>query len=304
MPALVILGANGFIGRAILSAPPPVPLTAIARTAPPEVGRTVRWVALDLLTPGALAREVAAGDVVINLAYLADADPAGNLELINSVIAACVTAGAARLVHCSTAVVAGRVAVSEVDETTPCVPFTPYERTKLALEACVLRAGQQGLDVAILRPTAVVGPGGQNLLKLARAIESGNSVVNYLRACLYGRRPMHLVSGRDVAAAAIHLALLPGPLAGGIYIVAADESADNEFRQVEALLRAALGVGPRRVPLLPVPSVLLSMLLRRLGRSDTDLGRRYDATKLRASGCQPVQTVRDAVLDFGKSLRG
>jgi nucleoside-diphosphate-sugar epimerase len=107
-----------------------------------------------------------------------------------------------------------------VTESVTCVPATPYERIKWALERQVLGIHSESLDVGILRPTAIVGPGGANLLKLARALRGGSAVVNYLRASLFADRPMHLVPVRNVAAAVLHLAALPGPLGGNIYHVA------------------------------------------------------------------------------------
>ena len=303
MPSLVILGAGGFVGRAILAGPKvPMPVTAIARTIPDDADGGVKWVALDLLEAGVLPRELAAGDLVINLAFASDLGLDINSQLVEAVVSACVTARVARLVHCSTAAVFGNARTRHVDESTPCMPMKEYEHTKLALERRVL-ACEAGVDVGILRPTAIVGPGGQSLWRLARALQVGSPVVNYLRSSLYGRRAMHLVSFADVAAAAVHLALIPQPLDGGIYIVAADDSADNDFLRIEDILRAALGAGPRRFPPLPVPQQLLEALLRFRGRSDATVDRFYDSRKLRASGFTPVMSVREAIEALGRSLR-
>jgi len=304
MPSLVILGAGGFVGRAILAGPKvPMPLTAIARAIPGDADAGVKWVALDLLEHGALARELAAGDLVINLAFAPGLGLEVNGRLVESVVSACITARVARLLHCSTAAVFGNARTREVDESTPCAPMKEYEHTKLALERRVLTAREDGIDVGILRPTAIIGPGGQSLLTLARAIQFGNPVMNFLQSSLYGRRAMHLVPVADVAAAAVHLALMPQPLNGEIYIVAADDSPDNDFRRAEQLLRDALGVPPRRIPLLPVPARLLTALLKLRGRSDTSLDRHYDSRKLRLTGFRPVVTLADAIRDFARSLR-
>jgi nucleoside-diphosphate-sugar epimerase len=106
-----------------------------------------------------------------------------------------------------------------------------------------------------------------------------------------------------VVAAVLHVAGLAGPLAGNTYYVCADDDAGNDFRSVEALLAQALGVPARAMPVLPLPPQLLSLLLWITGRSDTDLHRRYDTAKLLATGYRPVDSVQDAVREFGENFK-
>ena len=283
-----------------------MPIKAVVRNLPANSNpfyNTTNWLTADLVTPGSLDTVVAPGDVVVNLAYMPSASEAMNVQLIENVIEACVRCRAARLVHCSTAVVVGAAEASRVDETTRCVPMKSYEKTKMVLEQKVHSALARGLDVGILRPTAIVGPGGQNLAKLAHSLQHGSRPANYLRASLFGRRPMHLVSARNVAAALLHLALLPVRLKGNIYILSADNDPANNFQSVEVILSSALGLKPRTLPLLPVPQKLLSLVLKLLGRSETNMDRRYDATKLMGTNFQPVDSIAGAVKEFGESLR-
>ena len=305
MPALVILGASGFLGRALIERrPPSMLMKAVARHVPdarPPEG--VSWHKVDLTAPAALDDVLQAGDVVCNLAYMLDAGSHSNIALIDNVVDSCVRRQASRLVHCSTAVVAGAITDSRVTEATGSNPLTEYEKTKWLVEQRAVSATAKGLDVAILRPTAIVGPGGQNLVGLASSLLDGNPVANYFRASLFGRRAMHLVPVRNVAAALLHLAGLPHPLGGNIYQVSADDDPRNDFRSIEALLCQCLGVRPRAIPLLPLPPQLLSLLLRLLGRSDTDLHRRYDSGKLLATGFRPVDSVPDAVGQFAANFR-
>jgi len=307
MPSLVILGAGGFVGLSLLSAGQfPMPITAVARSIPPNAAhpdRGITWLAADLSIPTSLHNVLSPGDVVINLAYRSDAGEAENVAIIDNIVEACLRSRAARLVHCSTAAVAGAAQSSRLDETCPCVPSTPYEQTKWVLEQRVLSALSRGIDVGILRPTAIVGPGSQNLLKLAKSLQNGSRLASYLRASLFGRRPMHLVPVRDVAAALLHLATLPGALDGNIFIVSADDDPKNDFLSVEDILLRAMGRGSRTVPPVPVPRLVLSLLLRLRGRSGADVSRRYDASKLLATNFRRVDSVAGAVCEFGRSAR-
>jgi len=307
MSSLVILGASGFIGRTLIAdGHSPLPIMAVARNIPIDVDITqkgVIWFEADLSKATSLYDLLCAGDVVINLAYNIDADEVDNIGIVDNIINACLRSRVSRLVHCSTAVVAGATRVSRVVESTPCLPLTSYERTKWTIEKRVLSALARGLDVGILRPTAVVGPGGQNLLKLAASLVRGGAFANYLRASLFGRRPMHLVPVRNVTAALLHLSILPAASNGNIYIVSSDHDPSNNFHNIEEIMLRSLGLQPRKLPLLPIPSEVLSLALRLLGRSELGVIRIYDSEKLHDSGFKPIDSVESAVREFGEKIK-
>ncbi len=308
MPSLVVLGAGGFLGRTLLAEPNlPPGVKAVARTLPNrsyDGARRLSWVAADLTSPGSLDSVIESGDTVVNLAYMPDAGEEANLRLIDSALESAVKKEAERFLHCSTAMVAGAVKAALVDENVACEPVTSYERAKLAVERRVLDAHRGSLEVRIIRPTAIVGPGGQNLLKLANSILCGNRLVNYGRASLFGRRQMHLVSARDVSAAILHLAELPGRLGGSVYIVASDLDPENNFASVERILAEALGRGARSVTPFPVPRQILPLILKAVGKSDADPARVYSSRKLADTGFRPVEPIQTAVRRFAESLRG
>ena len=306
MPSIVILGAGGFLGRALIaSSTVSLPIKAVARNIPSDAHLTqegVTWIAADLLIPTSLDLVLERDDVVVNLAYMSDASATKNIRLIDNLIEACLRVRVARLVHCSTAVVAGATRASRVSESTKCMPLTAYEQTKWALEQRALNAVSRGLDVGILRPTAIVGPGGQNLLKLARSIQNGSQIVNYLRASLFGKRPMHLVPVGDVAAALLHLAVYPTALSGNVYLVTADDDPENNYQSVEGILLRSLGRAPRKWPLLPIPPQVLSLLLKLRGRSEASMDRMYESQKLRTTKFTPCHSIAVAVREFGENI--
>jgi nucleoside-diphosphate-sugar epimerase len=305
-PPIVLLGAGGFVGQAFVRRAGSRRLKAVMRK-PPKTSDASRpgvtWHAADLASPGSLDGIIDAGDVVVNLVYAGDRTEAENLALLDGVIDAAIRRRAAALIHVSTAVVAGETPEHRVTESTKCVPVTSYQHVKLALETRALQAVGRGLDVAVLRPTAVVGPGGRNLVTLANALLRGSALTNYVRAALFGRRPMHLVPVATVVDAVLFLAGRAGSLNGAVYIVSSHDDPDNNFESVERLLRHALGLSAPRgsVPHLPFP--LLSFLLKTLRRAENDMHRVYDGTHLRDAGFRATVTVADAVREFGESLR-
>lgn len=305
MPSLVILGATGFLGRVMLThRDHSFPVKAIARSIPSDLDlhpEGVTWYQADFLQPHSLDHVLENGDIVVNLAYLKGANDTEHLRMINHIIGSCLQKGVRRLIHCSTAVVVGDSKDAYVTEETMCYPVTQYERTKYHLEQCVLKAGTRGLDVAILRPTAIVGPNGQNLIQLAHSLLNGNRMVNYFRACLFGRRNMYLVPVKNVAAAMFHLASEEDFLNGNIYIISSEDAVNN-FISVESILLKSLGLPPRKVPVLPIPFLFLSMLLKLKGRSESNVEKIYDSSKLLATNFTPVDSITEAVSEFGKNF--
>jgi nucleoside-diphosphate-sugar epimerase len=307
MPSLVILGASGFLGSALVAEGHfSVPIKAVVRDISREgksLPQGVTRLQADLHKASSLDDVLCSGDVVCNLAYARDAGETVNLQMIDNIIEACFRSQVSRLVHCSTAVVVGAAPELQILESTACMPQTPYEKTKWMMEQRVLSALPRGLDVGILRPTAIVGPGGQNLLKLAIALQHGNGVVNYLRASAFGRRFMHLVPVRNVTAALLHMLGMSDTLNGNIYHVSSDNDPNNNFERVEEVLLLSLGLPARRLPLLPLPPEVLSLLLGLKGRPAMEIERIYDPGKLLETGFTPVDTVINAVREFGAAIR-
>lgn len=303
---MVVFGASGFLGRHFVAAAASRGgvLRAVTRRAePPAMSSDVEWIQADLAVPASLDRALHEAATVVNLAYAPHLSAAQNLQAVDNLISACRQRKVKRLVHCSTAVVAGTTPAHCVAEDTDCLPATPYERCKWAIEQRVVAAGRTGLDVVVLRPTAIVGPGGANLASLARNLVVGSALVNYCRRSLYADRQMHLVPVSTVVAAIVHAAHMPDHMAGEAFIVAADDDADNRFSSVEAILRAALGVAAVRMPAIPVARDLLSMALRLRGRSDLGQDRLYSWEKLRLTGFAPTETIADAVHGYGVWFR-
>jgi nucleoside-diphosphate-sugar epimerase len=306
MAFIVILGATSFIARALINAGPyQLPIKAVARTIPldQECYTKVEWIQADLLNPNSLDEIFVKGDLVINLVYMQGSASDQNQQVVKNLIHACKRAKVARLIHCSTALVVGATPVSNISEATPCKPSNGYEETKYELEKLILSDLNNELDTAVLRPTAVIGVGSQNLVKLSNQLINSSEIINYLRSSLFGSRPMHLVPVQMVSEALIHLTFLPIPLSKQIYIVAADSDVDNNFQKVEKLLREALGIKQRKVPLFPLPQLFLRSLLRLLGRSDFSLSRNYRTDKLKSTGFHTTSSVGEAITSFGTNVK-
>lgn len=287
---IALLGGSGFLGRHLAArlCAGEARVRVIARRTPREpLPAGAAFTAADALRADELAAALPRGGAVVDLAWDRAADPEENLAKAGALLEACRRAGVRRLVHLSTTAVSGPVRRRWIDETTACRPAHPYQRVKLELERR-LRAGAGGeLELVIVRPANVFGPGGANGRKVATDLLASPPPVQWLRRSLLGSRPMHLVQVATVAAAVEHLLELPAVPAGGLFIVGEDEAPGNDYLSVERVFRAALGLPPPRLPRLPLPPALLALALRAVGRASLHPAARYSSARLKATGFEP-----------------
>ena len=302
MSSLVILGAGGFLGSAILAEKNgPSPFKAVFRNQVTDknlILEKINCFTADLLIAGSLDDILDEEDIVINTTYIKNATLAENLQLINNVIESCVKKRVKKLIHVSTAVVVGDTKKTVVDETTKCQPLTSYERVKYAIEQRILAAIPRGLEVIIVRPTAILGSGGENLKKLAQSLMYGNKLINYLRACFFAKRKMHLVPLQKVVKVILHLVITDHLKNGSIFLISSDDDPKNNFIDVERLLSCALGLPVRKFPILSLPPIFLSVLLRLKRCSETNVNRSYFSQKLSTTGFISVDLISDAIIEF------
>jgi nucleoside-diphosphate-sugar epimerase len=294
---LVVFGASGFVGshvRVALSREP-AGVTLVSR-GPLDRRAGEQVVAGDLTAPAGLTGVLPARAVVINLAF----DPRGghdaNLALADGLARVCDAIESPRVVHVSTAMVVGAATDRPVTETTPCHPKTAYQRTKLDVEHRLRE--HLGSRLVVLRPTAVFGAGGLNLRKLVTDLTTRSWFENYMRACLFGRRPMNLVPVETVAAAVRFAAADAAVPHGQTWLVADDNATENNFRDVERLLRDALGLSPLPLPVMPVPPALLIGVLQATGRLSFDPRTTFSSAALDAAGFSRPVSFAAAIRTF------
>jgi nucleoside-diphosphate-sugar epimerase len=139
----------------------------------------------DLADPATLPASVAGCEVVYNIAalYRQAGLPRGtyarvNAEAVGALVEASAAAGVRRVVHCSTVGVHGDVEHPPADEDAPLRPGDVYQDTKVEGE----RAGREaaartGVELTIVRPSGIYGPGDRRLLKLFRGVARRRFVI-------------------------------------------------------------------------------------------------------------------------------
>ncbi|MEN6318255.1 MAG: NAD(P)-dependent oxidoreductase [Syntrophaceae bacterium] len=253
----------------------------------------------DLLQPETLKEFTEEGCTVVNLAYISGATEKENIAAAKHLIDACKKSGVRRLIHCSTAVVSGRVNVDSVTEDTPLNPFSQYEVAKANIEKIIIEKTASNFDVVILRPTAVFGSGGQNLMKMANNLCKGNQMLNYIKSCLFQRRRMNLVPVDTVVAAIIFLINAPRKsINQEVFIISDDDDPANNFRDIEKYLMKQLGFKDYPLPVVPIPFIILKMLLTMMHKSSTNPRRVYECKKIAAAGFKKPLTFQEGLSRF------
>ena len=179
-----------------------------------------------------------------------------NVEGTARLVAAAQRAGIRTFVFVSSIGVVAAHSESQLDESAPCRPATPYAISKLEAEAAVMAAST--VRTIILRPPLVYGAGAPgNFDTLLRAIRNG-WVLPF--GAVRNRRSFMYVG--NLADAIAHV--VDDSRAVGVYHVA-DSMAVSTCEFIR-LIAAAVGV---RARLLPVPVALLRAAGQMVGLGDT-----------------------------------
>jgi nucleoside-diphosphate-sugar epimerase len=179
----------------------------------------------DLLDARSVARAASGVDVVYHIAALyrqaglpKDRYHAINATAVGTVIDAAARGGAQRVVHCSTVGVHGDIERPPADEEAPLGPGDVYQHTKLEGERVARNSSTStGVEVVIVRPTGIYGPGDRRLLKLFRGVAKRRFVI-----LGHGRIYYHLTYIDDLVEGFRLCGTLP-QAAGRTYILAGGE---------------------------------------------------------------------------------
>lgn len=255
MPGKVLItGATGFLGGALIGALRDRPLLAQGRSAEKLAGLGVPGLQWDLTQSLPLTRALAGVEAIVHCAGLSSPfGPlsdfrAANVEGTANVIALARQLGVRRLVHISTPSVlfAPRDQLN-LDEATPLPkPYTAYAQSKAEAEALVL--GAPDLSPVILRPRGIYGAGDTALLP--RLLQAARQ--RPLPLFRNGRARIDLTHVEDVASAC-RAALEAGPKAGGeIFHISGGESLPITEIASRACAKAGVPLRWRKLPFPPV----------------------------------------------------
>jgi nucleoside-diphosphate-sugar epimerase len=256
---VALTGASGYTGGRLLMelrerGDEVAALVRPASVTPTLTGSGARLVEGDLRDRAALGRLVEGAQAVVHVAavyrtaghpdsYYRDVNAGGTVRLLE----AAAEAGVGRFVHTSTVGVYGHVRTPPADEASPMAPGDVYQATKAEADRIAWAFhGTRGLDVVVVRPGAIYGPGETRFLKLFRAIARGRYAVVGSGRALY-----HPVYIDDLVAG--YLLALDHPKAAGEAFILAGPRYVSQSELAATIARATGGrVLPFRVPAAPL----------------------------------------------------
>ncbi|MEJ7824179.1 MAG: NAD-dependent epimerase/dehydratase family protein [Solirubrobacteraceae bacterium] len=304
---VLVTGAAGFLGLHVTRAL--VRCGAHVRTlvrdptrVPRDVERDTEVVSANLVDEDAVRASVAGAELVVHCAAVTTNRVAWsvheqtNVGGTRAVIDACRAAGVSRLIHVSSVVVYGLDGSGNgaVTERTPFPAevdrWAYYQRSKTEADRMAAEAGATGeLEVVVLRPGILYGPGKEGALK-GGLVQLGST-----RLIVGGGRNILPLLYVGNAVDAILLALTTPAAAGQAYNLV-----DEPQVPIRDAAREAAAAAGEPVRLVGVPSAALGALAGRLeARCERDGG---DGTP-RISRFQLASATRDVRYDAGKARR-
>jgi nucleoside-diphosphate-sugar epimerase len=247
-PLVLVTGASGLLGGCLVEKlrARDVRLRLVDMVPPPDDRAAGHeFVQVDLRDAAAVARACAGVEIVHHLAagqrmkpqFSAMSEEAifdMNLAAVRHVLEGARAAGARKVVHISSSGVYGIPTTIPVGEDHPQRPLGAYGRSKIAAETLCREAVANGLDVTVMRPMSLFGPGMTGVfLLLFEWVRLGKNV--YLLGA--GRNRVQMVSARDVADACILATERPASRGAVLNLGATDVATVRG--QVEALIAHA-----------------------------------------------------------------
>lgn len=226
-----LTGATGFIGSNLTKslAKQGAEITVLLnKTTDPDFlqhnQKSIRAVKADLLDSYQLMKEMLGHDVVVHLAYGSRGTPEQQYQITvegtKSVFKAATNARVKRFIHLSTTSVYGEPPKNIIytEDTPRYASLGLYPNLKHEAESAVLNLPREPIEVVVLQPTIVYGPGGsywtEGILKIFQ--QKTFPLVNK------GQGLCNLIHVYDVVDAIILAASAPG-IDGNCFIVANDE---------------------------------------------------------------------------------
>lgn len=201
----------------------------------------------------------------------------------------------------STVSVYGATGERVVDEETTCRPSVEYEESKLACELVWRDGLRDDCRLTILRPSAVIGPGGIGMLTLIRDALDRPVIGSVKRFLLYNRR-LHHVAVSNVVAAVLFCLRPSQTIMREVYIVSDDHRPESmSYGVMQDTVRRAVGRRPLPGPAMPRIGL---QVLGAVTRRPLALEQTFSSRKLHAAGFEDAITLNEEVKRLVESLKG
>lgn len=232
------------------------------------------------------------GKTLCHLAYSMRSGPrnvAYNRHLLDAVNA---QTSIERVILMSSSSVYGRNTSPVIDEESPCYPVGEYPETKLTCEVLWRDGLREDCELTVLRPTEIVGTGGEGMRTLFdEALE--RPTVGAIKRSLLHSRSLHYVAVSNVVAAVLFCLRRAQAAAREVFVVSDDHRPENEsYAAMQDFVRKIAGRRPLPGP--PTPRPLVRVIGRATGRP---LGMRqvFDSRRIHEAGFEDAIPLSEEV---------
>ncbi len=264
-PIHLVAGGSGYFGAVLVDH-----LVRAGRTVrvfdlidAPDRPPQAEFIRGDIRDPQALRQAVAGAAAVFNcvamvpLARDVKAFWSVNRDGAGHLLQACLEQKVEKVVHLSSSAVFGVPARNPVDDSVEPTPREEYGRAKLAAEALCRDYAGRGLDVTVIRPRTIMGPGRLGIMQIIfEWVRQGSNLPVLGR----GDNLYQFVHADDLAGACLKAAAKKGP---AVFNVGA-----ADFRSMRETLQGLIdhgGTASRIVSLPRVPATIAMMAAGGLG---------------------------------------
>ena len=180
---IAVTGATGFLGshlceRFIADGDDTYVLVRDIKKSASYEGRAAKVVVGDVADENTMADLMKGADIAVHLVSnfrVASGSPESyqkiNVEGTKNALNSARSAGVKRFVYCSTIGVHGNVKESPATEDSPYNPGDLYQETKTEAEKfCLDEAKKEGMEIVVVRPTSMYGPGDMRMLKMFKML--------------------------------------------------------------------------------------------------------------------------------------
>lgn len=299
MARILLTGGTGFIGRHLRRSLGPRSVLLLGRDMP-LLEENEGWARVDLSQP--FSPEVLDdGETLCHMAY-SMSEHAKNLVYNRNLIEAVNSCpNIEKVVLVSSLSVYSGTLLPVVDEESPCNPVGEYGETKLACERIWREGLREDCALIVLRPGAVVGPGGEGLVTLVRDALYRPAIGSVKRGILY-EHSVHYVAVDNVAAVLCFCLYDPRATLHDTYIISDDHYPENRsYAAVQDLVREISGRSP--LPRLPAPRLAVKVLGKVIGMN-LGLKRIFSSNRIHEAGFEDVVPLREEIRRVVESLEG
>ena len=262
--------------------------------------KNIAFIKGDLSSYSSINQLIENQDILINLAYI-NSDYQANINAIELLVNSCIKYKIKKIIHLSTAIVTGKVNNDIINEDTACMPSNEYEKTKLAIEELLLHLTKDKIELIIIRPTAVFGPGGMNLVKTIESNVYQHWIIKKIRIMLNKYRCLHLVPVQDVVRAIYFLMCSDKKLSGEKFIVSRDDKKNNNYFYIANRIASISNKKKFKKIFIPFAPLFLEITLTFLKKNQVKPHQIYSNKKIKKYGYEFTASFEVSIDEFIKS---